>query len=191
MTNFFFPLYTRVSKSIIHSNKQSTFYTFNMPTLNEDLSPACGREDLSRRSRYASRDGRGKSNWFPSQFPSLWTSVLFLPTDPTLLSVIIYYVRLRANSVRLDTPVILGADQPWQLLLSGFFSALSMDSDLNIPQRVTWGSLKAIPPDNLLMLVRLIDESIAEIPQACSRIRLVERHASADQYWHLLEEGGT
>lgn len=71
------------------------------------------------------------------------------------------------------------------------FSALSMDSDLNIPQRVTWGSLKVIPPDNLLMLVRLIDESIAEIPQACSRIRLVERHASADQYWHLLEEGGT
>lgn len=45
VTNFFFPLYTRVSKSIIHSNKWSTLYTFKMPTLNEDLSLACmGRE---------------------------------------------------------------------------------------------------------------------------------------------------
>lgn len=96
-TNFFFPLYSRVSKSIIHSNKQSTLYTLNMPTLNEDLLLACGREDLSRRSRYVSGDGRGKSNWFLSQFPSLRMSVLFLPTDPTLLPVIICCVRLTAN----------------------------------------------------------------------------------------------
>lgn len=46
VTNFVFPLYTRVTKSIIHSNKPSTLYTFNMAALNEDLSPSCRRADL-------------------------------------------------------------------------------------------------------------------------------------------------
>lgn len=46
VTNLVFPLYTRVTKSIIHSNKPSTLYTFNTAALNEDLSLACRREDL-------------------------------------------------------------------------------------------------------------------------------------------------
>lgn len=46
VTNFIFPLYTRVTKSIIHSNKPSTLYTFNTAALNEDLSPPCRRADL-------------------------------------------------------------------------------------------------------------------------------------------------
>lgn len=46
VTNFAFPLYTRVTKSIIHSNKPSTLYTFNTAALNEDLSLACRRAEL-------------------------------------------------------------------------------------------------------------------------------------------------
>lgn len=37
-------------------------------------------------------------------------------------------------------------------------------SDLGIPLSLTGGSFKAIPLDNSLMLVKLIDESIAEAP---------------------------
>lgn len=61
------------------------------------------------------------------------------------------------------------------------------------PQDGTWGSLKAVPLDNLLILVRFIDDSIAEIPQAYSGIRLCETpgHASTDRYWHQVEKGGT
>lgn len=46
VTNFVFPLYTRVTKSIIHSNKPSTLHTFNTAALNEDLSPPRRRADL-------------------------------------------------------------------------------------------------------------------------------------------------
>lgn len=46
VTNFVFPLYTRVTKSIIHSNKPSTLYTFNTAALNEDLSLPCRRAEL-------------------------------------------------------------------------------------------------------------------------------------------------
>ena len=132
---------------------------------------------------------------FPVSFP-IHMPVEFFPRrgGSTLLSVIIYYVGLPANLVHLDTLVIHWTDQ------AGQFRCLAPDSNPPSPsclkpppQDVTRGSLKAILRDNMLILVRLIDESIVEIPQACSKIRLAERpgKASTEQYWHLLEEGGT
>lgn len=151
-----------------------------------------GEQIFSGRSRYGRRDRRGKSNWFLSHCPSLRMPA-FPPTAPTLLSVIMWRARLPANLDHLDSPVILSADRLWRLLRLAFFffpshfETLTSTSHLSL----TWGTFKVIPPDNLLMLVRLIDESIAEAPQACSRIRPTESHASADQYWHLLEYRGT
>lgn len=51
-----------------------------------------------------------------------------------------------------------------------FFSFLiPRHSDLGIPPSLTGGSFKAIPLDNSLMLVSLIDESVAEAPSGVLR----------------------
>lgn len=140
-----------------------------------------------------SGEGRGKSNWFPSQFPSLHMPVEFFPRIQHYyqsLSLTWGSEIIRSILIRQWFSELINHDNFFVWL---FPSRLRPSSHLNTPQDVTWGSLKVVPPDNLLILVRLIDESIAENPQACSIIRLMERpgHASVDQYWHLLEQGGT
>lgn len=113
--------------------------------------------------------GKGKRNHIDF-LPSLDMPVECFPrrADLTSLSVIIYYLTIRANSVHLDMPDLVN----WSTMrssLSGFLG--SFETPL---QDVTWGHSKVIPFDNVLILVRLIDDSIAETPRASSRIRLDE-----------------
>lgn len=126
-----------------------------------------------------SGEGRGKSNWFPSQFPSHHMPVEFFPRIQHYylsLSITRGSELIRSILIRRWFSELISHDNffVWLFRLFPASGPPPSPSHLNTPQDVTWRSLKVVPPDNLLILVRLIDESIAEIPRACSRIRLIE-----------------